>query len=139
MGHSRSGVPAGFFNLVCGSGRVVGETIVNSKDVDAISFTGSVETGHHILMNATRRHARVQLEMGGKNPLVVLDDATLDVAVDCAVQGAFYSTGQRCTASSRLIVTEKIHDAFVDGVMKRLEKIKVGDAILPETESESVV
>jgi aldehyde dehydrogenase (NAD+) len=136
---SRSGVPAGFFNLVCGSGRVVGETIVNSKEVDAISFTGSVETGHRILMSATKRHARVQLEMGGKNPLVVLDDAALDVAIDCAVQGAFYSTGQRCTASSRLIVTEGIHGAFVDGVVKRLEKVRVGDAVLPDTDIGPVV
>jgi aldehyde dehydrogenase (NAD+) len=136
---SRSGVPAGFFNLVCGSGRVVGETIVQSKDVDAISFTGSVDTGHRILVSATTRHARVQLEMGGKNPLVVLDDAALDVAVECAVQGAFYSTGQRCTASSRLIVTENIHDAFVDGVTRRLEKLRVGDAVLPDTDIGPVV
>jgi aldehyde dehydrogenase (NAD+) len=136
---SRSGAPAGVFNLVVGPGRVVGETIVTSKDVDAISFTGSVETGHHILLAAAKRHAKVQLEMGGKNPLVVLDDANLDVAVECAVQGAFYSTGQRCTASSRLVVTEGIHDAFVERTIARLRALRVGDAVAPDTDIGPVV
>jgi aldehyde dehydrogenase (NAD+) len=136
---SRSGIPAGAFNLVLGRGRVVGEVLVNSSDVDAVSFTGSVETGHHILLAATKRHAKVQLEMGGKNPLVVLDDADLDVAVDCAVQGAFYSTGQRCTASSRLVVTEGVHDRFVEKTIERLKALRVGDAVAPETDIGPVV
>jgi aldehyde dehydrogenase (NAD+) len=136
---SRSGIPGGVFNLVIGRGRVVGEILVTSPDVDAISFTGSVETGHHILLAATKRHAKVQLEMGGKNPLVVLDDADLEVAVDCAVQGAFYSTGQRCTASSRFIVTEEIHDAFVEKTLSRLKALRVGDAVAPDTDVGPVV
>jgi aldehyde dehydrogenase (NAD+) len=136
---SRSGIPPGVFNLVIGRGRVVGEVIVNSPEVDAVSFTGSVETGHRILLAAAKRHAKVQLEMGGKNPLVILDDADLDVAVDCAVQGAFYSTGQRCTASSRLVVTEGIHDAFVEKTVSRLESLRVGDAIAPDTDIGPVV
>lgn len=136
---SRSGIPAGVFNLVLGRGRIVGEEIVNSPDVAAISFTGSVETGHRILVAAAKRHAKVQLEMGGKNPLVVLDDADLAVAIDCAVQGAFYSTGQRCTASSRLVVTEGIHDRFVDGVTSKLQSLRVGDALASDTDIGPVV
>ena len=98
---SRSGLPAGAFNLVLGSGRLVGQTLVDSPLVDAVSFTGSVSTGEGILAATAARRARAQLEMGGKNPLVVLDDAELDRAVECAVNGAYFSTGQRCTASSR--------------------------------------
>ena len=125
---SRSGIPEGVFNLVMGRGSSVGNTIVNSPDVDAISFTGSVATGTTILEAAAARKARVQLEMGGKNPLIVLDDADLDNAVNCAVQGAFYSTGQRCTASSRLIVAEGIHDKFVAAMQDALQNLTVGDA-----------
>lgn len=136
---SRSGIPPGVFNLVVGKGSVVGDAIVKSPGVDAISFTGSVATGHQILMEATKRHAKVQLEMGGKNPLVVLDDADLDVAVGCAVNGAFFSTGQRCTASSRLIVTEEIHDRFVDGVVAKLKSLRIGDAVAEDTDIGPVV
>jgi aldehyde dehydrogenase (NAD+) len=136
---SRSGIRSGVFNLVLGRGRTVGEAIVTSKDIDAISFTGSVATGHHILVSAAERHKKVQLEMGGKNPLVILDDADLDVAVDCAVQGAFYSTGQRCTASSRLVVTRGIHDAFVARTVEKLKSLRVGDAVAPETDIGPVV
>jgi len=125
---SRSGIPDGVFNLVMGRGSSVGNTIVNSPDVDAISFTGSVGTGTTILEAAAVRKARVQLEMGGKNPLIVLDDADIDNAVNCAVQGAFYSTGQRCTASSRLIVTEGIHDRFVAAMHDALQGLNVDDA-----------
>jgi alpha-ketoglutaric semialdehyde dehydrogenase len=100
---ARAGLPHGVFNLVLGRGSVVGETLVNSKDVDAISFTGSVPVGQHVLAEAGKRGAGVQLEMGSKNALVILDDADLAVAVECAINGAFYSTGQRCTASSRLM------------------------------------
>src|SRR6185369_5701665 len=116
-----AGVPKGVFNLVMGRGSIVGEAMINDRRVDGISFTGSVATGHAIAAKAIKRMAKVQLEMGGKNPLVVLDDADLGVAVNCAVQGAFFSTGQRCTASSRLIVTEKIHDKFVGAVVDTLK------------------
>lgn len=136
---SRAGLPDGVFNLVMGSGRVVGEAIVASEDIDAVSFTGSVPTGRDIRARAAARGAKVQLEMGGKNPLVVLDDADLDIAVDCALQGAFFSTGQRCTASSRLIVTEGIHDTFVAALTAATEKLVVGDALEAGTQIGPVV
>ncbi|MGE8495915.1 MAG: aldehyde dehydrogenase family protein [Pseudomonas sp.] len=126
---SRAGFPAGVFNLVMGTGRVVGETIVQNKQVDGISFTGSVGVGRTIAGNAVARGAKIQLEMGGKNPQVILDDADLDVAVELAVQSAFYSTGQRCTASSRLIVTSGIYDTFVAAMAERMKSIKVGNAL----------
>src|SRR5207253_3630384 len=116
----KAGIPAGVFNLVMGRGSVVGDAIINDRRVDAISFTGSVATGRAIAAKAIARMAKLQLEMGGKNPLVVLDDADLAVAVNCAVNGAFFSTGQRCTASSRLIVGTNIHDRFVAALSERL-------------------
>lgn len=125
---SRAGLPAGVFNLVNGSGRQVGRMLVENRLVDAVTFTGSETTGAQVLRQAAARGARVQLEMGGKNPLVVLADADLDRAVDCAVQGAFYSTGQRCTASSRLIVEARVHDAFVGKLRERMRRLKVGHA-----------
>lgn len=125
---SRAGIPEGVFNLVMGSGSVVGEAILNSKDVNAVTFTGSVETGNLVAQACAKRMAKFQLEMGGKNPLVVLDDANLDIAVDCAVNGAFFSTGQRCTASSRLIVTAGIHEKFVEAMKKRMNDLVIDDA-----------
>jgi aldehyde dehydrogenase (NAD+) len=126
---SRAGLPAGVFNLVNGSGRQVGQTLVESRQVDAISFTGSESTGAQIRNQAVARGAKVQLEMGGKNPLVVLADADLDRAVECAINGAFFSTGQRCTASSRLIVEARAHDAFVAKMRERMRQLKVGNAL----------
>lgn len=126
---SRAGLPAGVFNLVMGPGRVVGEAMLNDARVNAVSFTGSTSTGERVLLACARRRAKVQLEMGGKNPLVVLADADLDVAVNAAIQGAFYSTGQRCTASSRLIVDERIHDKFLDAMATRMAQLKVGNAL----------
>jgi acyl-CoA reductase-like NAD-dependent aldehyde dehydrogenase len=134
-----AGVPAGVFNLVMGSGSVVGETLVNHPDVAAVSFTGSMETGRGIAKKAVARMAKVQLEMGSKNPLVVLDDADLPTAVNVAVQGAYFSTGQRCTASSRLIVTEGIHDRFVEAITQKLSALKVDNALTPGTEIGPVV
>ena len=135
----KAGIPAGVFNLVMGRGSVVGETIINDPRVDAISFTGSVATGRAIAAKAIARMAKLQLEMGGKNPLVVLDDADLGVAVNCAVNGAFFSTGQRCTASSRLIVGASIHDRFVAALSERLGSLKVDDALTPGTDIGPVV
>ena len=135
----RAGVPPGVFNLVMGRGSVVGEAFVNSRDVTAISFTGSVPTGRSIATKAIARMAKFQLEMGGKNPLMIVDDADLDVAVNVATQGSFFSTGQRCTASSRLIVTEGIHDKFVTALTERLAKLKVDDALRPGTDLGPVV
>lgn len=131
---SRAGLPAGAFNLVMGSGSKVGDTIVNSKDIDAVTFTGSDTIGHGILNKVAGRGAKIQLEMGGKNPLVILDDADLDIAVNAAVDGAFFSTGQRCTASSRFIVTENIHDLFVEKVIERLKGLEVNHALKEGTQ-----
>ena len=136
---SRSGLPAGAFNLVMGSGREVGQTLVDHPLVNALSFTGSVSTGDRILRAASARRAKVQLEMGGKNPLIVLADADLDQAVDCALQGSYFSTGQRCTASSRLIVEAEVHDAFVARLRNRLVNLKVGHALERGTEMGPVV
>jgi alpha-ketoglutaric semialdehyde dehydrogenase len=122
------GVPAGVFNMVFGGG-AVGEAIVKHPGVDGISFTGSQATGAKVGMGAMARQARVQLEMGGKNPLIVVDDADLERAVMCALDGAFFATGQRCTASSRLIVTNGIHDRFVDALAAKAAALKVGDAL----------
>ncbi|WP_028035067.1 aldehyde dehydrogenase family protein [Chelativorans sp. J32] len=129
----RAGIPEGVFNLVMGRGSVVGEEIIKSPKVDAVSFTGSVSTGQHILQTVAARGGKVQMEMGGKNPLVVLNDADLDVAARVALDGAFFSTGQRCTASSRLIVEEGIHDRFVSRLAEMLRDQVVDDARKPGT------
>jgi aldehyde dehydrogenase (NAD+) len=125
---SRSGLPAGVFNLTMGRGSSVGAALLADRRVDAISFTGSVATGRKVAQACIERMAKFQLEMGGKNPLVVLDDADLATAVGCAVQGGFFSTGQRCTASSRIVVTEGIHDRFVAATVEAMKKLNVGDA-----------
>ena len=137
----RAGTPPGVFNLVMGRGSVVGQTMLEHKDVNAISFTGSVPTGRRVAAAciASDPMKKVQLEMGGKNPLVVLDDADLKTSVECAVNGAYFSTGQRCTASSRIIVTEGIHDRFVEAVRERLEGLVVDDALKPGTHIGPVV
>jgi len=124
-----SGIPPGVFNLVMGRGAVVGEALISDPDVAAISFTGSVATGRAIAAACAAGMKKFQLEMGGKNPLVVLDDAALDVAVECAANGAFFATGQRCTASSRLIVTDGIHDRFVAALTERMQGLVVDDAL----------
>ena len=128
---SRSGLPAGVFNLVMGAGRDVGEALCTSSDVQAVTFTGSVGVGRRIARNAIDNMARVQLEMGSKNALVVLDDADLDTAVQCAVAGAYFGTGQKCTASSRLIVEAGIHDQFVARMIAEIGKLVVGNAMTP--------
>lgn len=135
----RAGLPAGVLNLVMGRGSVVGEAMLESPDVDAVSFTGSQATGRRVAEACARHLRKVQLEMGGKNPMVVLDDADLATAVEACVNGAFFSTGQRCTASSRLIVTAGIHDRFVDAVTERLKALRVGDALDPATHIGPVV
>jgi acyl-CoA reductase-like NAD-dependent aldehyde dehydrogenase len=136
---SRSGLPEGVFNLVMGRGSVVGQALLDSPEVDAITFTGSVATGRQVAAACVARMAKFQLEMGGKNPLVVLDDADLAIATDCAVNGAYFSTGQRCTASSRLIVTEGIHDRFVASVTEKLSGLIIDDALKPGVQIGPVV
>jgi len=127
-----AGLPDGVLNLVIGRGGV-GQAIVDHPDVDGISFTGSQGVGAGVAMGAARRQARVQLEMGGKNPLIVLDDADLDRAVTVALDGCFFATGQRCTASSRLIVQDGVHDRFVAALTERLAALRVGHALDPQT------
>lgn len=121
-----AGLPAGVFNLVLGAGQA-GAALVAHEAVAAVSFTGSVATGKRIAAAAAGK--RIQLEMGGKNPLIVLDDADLDTAVACAIDGAFLYAGQRCTASSRIIVTEGIHAAFVERLLARTASLAVGHAL----------
>ncbi|WMT92747.1 aldehyde dehydrogenase family protein [Pelagibacterium sp. H642] len=135
----RAGLPKGVLNLVMGKGSVVGQAMLDNRDVDALTFTGSVSTGKRVAQACVEHHRKFQLEMGGKNPMVVLDDADLDVAVDCAANSAFFSTGQRCTASSRLIVTDSIHDRFVDALTEKIKSLNVDDALKPGTHIGPVV
>lgn len=135
----RAGAPAGVINLVMGPGSVVGQEMLENPAVDAISFTGSVNTGKRVGEACMRHMRKVQLEMGGKNPFVVLDDADLETAVECVVNGSFYSTGQRCTASSRIIVTEGIHNRFVEAVVERVRTLVVDDALKVGTQIGPVV
>lgn len=133
------GCPPGVFNLVMGRGSTVGEAIITHPDIDAVSFTGSVSVGEHVAEVCGKMKKKVQLEMGGKNPMVVMDDADLDVAVDACLNGSFFSTGQRCTASSRLIVQEGIHDRFVAELGKQMAALKVGNPLDPSTQIGPVV
>ena len=124
----RAGLPAGVFNLVMGRGSEVGAVLLEDERIAGVSFTGSVGTGQRVAAACVGRGAKVQLEMGGKNPFVVLDDADLNVAVGAAINSGFFSTGQRCTASSRVIVTEGIHDRFVAAMVEKMKTLKVDDA-----------
>ncbi|GLO02190.1 MULTISPECIES: aldehyde dehydrogenase family protein [Pseudomonas] len=126
---SRQGLPNGTFNLVMGSGADVGEALVQSADIDALTFTGSLQTGRRVAVATAGNLVRCQLEMGSKNALVVMDDADLELAVECALNGAFFGTGQKCTASSRLIVCDAIHDRFVEALRLRMRQLKVGHAL----------
>ncbi len=125
----RAGLPKGVLNLVMGKGSVVGQAMLDAKDINAFTFTGSVGTGRKVADASVTVMRKFQLEMGGKNPTIVLDDADLKVAVETVAQSAFFSTGQRCTASSRIIVTEGIHDRFVAALSERVRNLKVGDAL----------
>ncbi len=134
-----SGLPDGVFNLVMGRGSVVGEAMLDHPDINAISFTGSVKTGQHVAQKCLQGMKKVQLEMGGKNPTVVLDDADLDVAVSSCLNSAFFSTGQRCTASSRFIVQEGIYDEFVRQMTEKMSALKVGPALEADSQIGPVV
>jgi acyl-CoA reductase-like NAD-dependent aldehyde dehydrogenase len=135
----RAGLPPGVLNLVMGPGSKLGAALAASPGIDAISFTGSQDVGPSVAAAAVKNGVRVQLEMGGKNPLIVLDDADLPTAVSVAVNGAFFQTGQRCTASSRIIVTEAIHDRFIDAMVERMKRLVVDDALKAGTEIGPVV
>ncbi len=136
---SRAGFGDGVFNLVLGRGAVIGQAILSNTKVSAISFTGSTNIGARVMATAGARFAKLQLEMGGKNALVVADDADIEVALDCAIQGAFYSTGQRCTATSRIIATSGIYTRFRDALVERLSRLRVGHALSPNTDIGPVV
>jgi aldehyde dehydrogenase (NAD+) len=135
----RAGLPKGVLNLVMGRGSVVGQTMLDSPDIDAITFTGSTGTGKRVADASVKVMRKFQLEMGGKNPTIVLDDADLKVAVDTVTNSAFFSTGQRCTAASRIIVTDGIYQKFVDGLTERAKALKVGDALQSGIEMGPVV
>jgi len=136
---TRQDIPKGLFQLVMGAGRDVGQRLVESPMVDAISFTGSVPVGKGIAMAAIGNLTRVQMEMGSKNALAVMDDADLDLAVTLALGGAFGGTGQKCTASSRLIVHAAVHDAFVEKLVAGAQAMKVGHALAEGTQIGPVV
>ncbi|HWD14501.1 aldehyde dehydrogenase family protein [Pseudochrobactrum sp. sp1633] len=135
----RAGLPKGVLNLVMGKGSVVGQAILDSADVHALTFTGSTGTGQRVAAASIVHNRKFQLEMGGKNPFIILDDADLDVAVDAALNSSFFSTGQRCTASSRLIVQEGIHDRFVDALVNRMKTLVIDDALKSGTHIGPVV
>ncbi|KQV30617.1 aldehyde dehydrogenase [Rhizobium sp. Root1203] len=135
----RAGLPKGVLNLVMGKGSVVGQAMLDSPDIAGITFTGSTGTGKRVAVSSLEHNRKFQLEMGGKNPMVVLDDADLNVAVEAAANSGFFSTGQRCTASSRLIVTEGIHDRFVAALTEKLKTIVVDHAMKPGTHVGPVV
>ncbi len=135
----RAGLPKGVLNLVMGKGSVVGQAMLDSPVLSGITFTGSVGTGKRVALASVEHNRKYQLEMGGKNPMVVLDDADLTVAVEAAANSAFFSTGQRCTASSRLIVTEGIHDRFVAALTERLKGLNVDNAMKAGTHIGPVV
>lgn len=128
-----SGLPAGSVNMLLGAGRA-GRAVVEAEDIDAISFTGSQATGERVRLAAAERSRRVQLEMGGVNGLIVLNDADLSNAVDCTVNGAFFAAGQRCTATSRIIVEEGIAERFIETVRARVASLKIGDPRDPATQ-----
>jgi aldehyde dehydrogenase (NAD+) len=125
--------PSGVMNLVLGAGRVVGDALIRAPEVDAVTFTGSVATGAQVASVCAARGAKYQLEMGGKNPVLVLPDANLDAAVELAVSGAFRSAGQKCTATSRVIVERSVYAAFRDRLVARTRELKLGNPLEPDT------
>lgn len=131
---AEAGLPAGVLNLILGSGSEAGDEIVNHRAVRAVSFTGSNDVGVKLYEQCARRGAKVQCEMGGKNPVIVLEDADMNLAVESTAQGAFGSTGQRCTATSRVIVVDKVADNFIERMIARAESLRIGDGASDETE-----
>src|SRR5436190_7530169 len=126
-----AGVPKGVINFVAGSGGELGQALVDAKPLKAVSFTGSCQIGQWLHTEASKRRLRIQLEMGGKNPTIVLGDADFGPAVENVVNAAFFSTGQKCTATSRAIVEDSIYDKFVEAVVERTKQLKVGDGMKP--------
>ena len=129
-----AGVPPGVLNLILGSGSDAGDEIINHPAVKAVSFTGSNGVGIRLYEQVSRRGAKCQCEMGGKNPVVILEDADMDLTVESVAQGAFGSSGQRCTATSRAVVVNEVADEFVHRIVKRAENMRLGDGMDPQTE-----
>ena len=136
---AESDLPDGVFGMVNGDGAGAGHALCASAEVDAVTFTGSVATGREVARLATERMAKVQLEMGSKNALLVLDDADIDLAVQCAVNGAYFGTGQKCTASSRLVIQRSVHDEFLEKFSAAAKQLKVGHALEPDTQIGPVI
>ncbi len=134
-----AGIPDGVFNLVFGYGEEAGQPLVEHAKVDMISFTGSVEVGRHIYQLGAKKINHVHLELGGKNPIIVMADADLDLAADAILWSAFGTTGQRCTACSRLIVEESVHDKIVDALVRGAKKLKLGNGLQPDVQIGPVV
>lgn len=130
---AEAGLPAGVLNMVTGAGSVIGQGIIDHKDIKGISFTGSDQVGKLVAQGAVARGAKYQLEMGGKNPVIVAEDADLDLAVEATVSGGLRSTGQKCTATSRVIVQSKIYDLFKEKLLAKVNEIKVGDGLNSDT------
>ena len=124
-----AGIPKGVVNFVSGSGGELGSALVNAKPLKAISFTGSCDVGNWLHAEASKRRLRIQLEMGGKNPTIVLADCDFNSAVENTVNASFFSTGQKCTATSRVIVEDSIYDRFVAALVERTKKLKVGNGM----------
>jgi aldehyde dehydrogenase (NAD+) len=134
-----AGIPKGVVNLINGHGADVGSALVNHKDVRLISFTGSTDTGRIIAEQCARDNKIVSLEMGGKNAIIIMDDADIDNAVEGSLWGAFGTSGQRCTASSRLVVHKKIYKKFAEKLVERVKKLRVGNGLDPKTEVGPVI
>lgn len=126
-----AGIPKGVVNFVAGPGGELGKALVGAPALKAVSFTGSCQTGKWLHEEASKRRLRIQLEMGGKNPTIVLADCDFNAAVENVVNGAFFSTGQKCTATSRAIVEDAIYGRFLDALVERTRKLKVGDGMQP--------
>jgi aldehyde dehydrogenase (NAD+) len=124
-----AGIPKGVVNFIAGSGGALGEALVNAHPLKAVSFTGSCGVGQWLHEQASKRRLRIQLEMGGKNPTIVLADCDFNTAVENTVNAAFFSTGQKCTATSRAIVEDAIYDRFLDALVQRTKKLKVGNGM----------
>lgn len=132
--YEEAGLPPGVLNLVTGSGGEIGDALVNHPRVNVVSFTGSTETGRRVLVETSNQLRRVGLEMGGKNAIMVMEDADLDLAVDGILWSAFGTSGQRCTAASRVIVQREVEEALTDRLVRRAEKMRIGHGIDPDTD-----
>ncbi len=134
-----AGLPPGVVNIVLGPGGTVGKAVVQHPRIKAISFTGSLETGKWIMEECAKTMKRVSLELGGKNPAIIMDDASIELALEGVLWGAFGTTGQRCTATSRLILHEKIKDEFINRLLVKTKALRVGNGLLPETDIGPVI